>query len=118
MDQVIKQLWIEALRSGEYEQTVGTLHNDEGFCCLGVLCDLAYKEGAVTRTRIDDKCYGYGTRLEVGVLPPEVVSWAGMEDDNPVVTEDGDGNLFSLSELNDAEGWTFGEIADIIEEQL
>lgn len=118
MDQVIKQRWVEALRSGEYEQTIGTLHNDEGFCCLGVLCDLAYKEGAVTRTRIDDMRHGYGTRLEVGVLPPEVVSWAGMEDSDPVVAEDGDDGLFTLAELNDEEGCTFEEIADIIEEQL
>jgi hypothetical protein len=34
----LKRVWIEALRSGEYEQTTGTLHNtdDGGFCCLGV----------------------------------------------------------------------------------
>ena len=28
--------WIEALRSGEYNQTSGTLHDKNGFCCLGV----------------------------------------------------------------------------------
>jgi hypothetical protein len=27
---------IAALRSGKYEQTKGCLHNDEGYCCLGV----------------------------------------------------------------------------------
>ncbi len=32
--------WVAALRSGEYKQTHGTLHNDGGFCCLGVLCDI------------------------------------------------------------------------------
>jgi len=27
---------ITALKSGDYKQTQGTLHNQEGFCCLGV----------------------------------------------------------------------------------
>lgn len=28
--------WTEALRSGDYPQTAGTLHDSSGFCCLGV----------------------------------------------------------------------------------
>jgi len=28
--------WTEALRSGNYEQCTGQLHNGEGFCCIGV----------------------------------------------------------------------------------
>ena len=47
-DQSLKQRWVDALRSGEYQQTTGVLHrthsdeDDEpvGHCCLGVLCDL------------------------------------------------------------------------------
>jgi hypothetical protein len=38
---VKKQLrdeWVKALRSGEYEQGTGTLKYEEKFCCLGVLC--------------------------------------------------------------------------------
>lgn len=44
--QVVIQ-WISALRSGEYKQGVGRLKNREtnSFCCLGVLCDLAAKDG-------------------------------------------------------------------------
>ena len=37
MPKELKQKWIDALRSGEYPQTVGTLCNVNGFCCLGVL---------------------------------------------------------------------------------
>jgi len=46
--------WIDALESGKYRQTQGQLrdsHYDRGghvrhsFCCLGVLCDLARKDG-------------------------------------------------------------------------
>lgn len=29
--------WIENLRSGKFTQTRGTLKNDKGYCCLGVL---------------------------------------------------------------------------------
>jgi hypothetical protein len=37
MDKIkLKQTWLEALRSGKYKQTQWTLHNSEGYCCLGV----------------------------------------------------------------------------------
>jgi len=32
--------WIEALESEQYPQTQRTMYNGEGFCCLGVLCDI------------------------------------------------------------------------------
>ena len=35
-----RKLWIKALLSGEYDQTFGSLHTKEGYCCLGVLCDV------------------------------------------------------------------------------
>src|SRR6056297_2776684 len=35
------QKWIDALRSGKYEQNISALRsNDNKFCCLGVLCDI------------------------------------------------------------------------------
>lgn len=37
MDPGIKRKWVEALRSGKYTQTVGTLRDGYGYCCLGVL---------------------------------------------------------------------------------
>ena len=40
MKQKIKALWVAALRSGDYEQGIGQLRNENKFCCLGVLCDL------------------------------------------------------------------------------
>ena len=35
-----KAEWIEALRSGDYEQGVEELYDGNGFCCLGVLREL------------------------------------------------------------------------------
>ena len=40
------KLWLDALRSGEYKPGRGQLRTvNERFCCLGVLCDLAAKDG-------------------------------------------------------------------------
>ena len=33
--------WLVALESGEYKQGRGRLRDDNGFCCLGVACDLS-----------------------------------------------------------------------------
>lgn len=37
LDPVIKCAWVQALRSGNYEQGKGLLYRDGGYCCLGVL---------------------------------------------------------------------------------
>lgn len=40
MDPKVKERWVAALRSGEYEQCWGLLHDLNGrMCCLGVLID-------------------------------------------------------------------------------
>ena len=43
MNQEVKTLWLEALRSGRYKQGAGQLYNpqDNTYCCLGVLCDIS-----------------------------------------------------------------------------
>lgn len=48
-EEVLK-IWVKALESGKYQQTQGMLReiHDDGtssYCCLGVLCDLAEKDG-------------------------------------------------------------------------
>lgn len=44
MNPEVKALWLNALRSGEYQQGTGKLKQtyggDQRYCCLGVLCDL------------------------------------------------------------------------------
>jgi hypothetical protein len=45
MNERIKKLWVEALRSGKYKQGRGKLRNESNeFCCLGVLCNLHAQE--------------------------------------------------------------------------
>lgn len=112
MNPEVKKLWVEALRSGEYTQGQSVLHNTETneYCCLGVLCELAQKAGAITEYKHDSP------------LPAlEVCTWAGLfSDDNPsvVVTDDyGEKCEDGVAAHND-HGKTFLEIAQAIEEQL
>jgi hypothetical protein len=124
MNADIKKRWIDALRSGGYQQTTGVLHDEDanGFCCLGVLCDIAVKEGVVKSAELRAVESGDrdGRRVtaydyEFGVLPDSVKVWADIPVSNPDVIIDN--RQTSLAEENDG-GKTFSEIADIIEEQL
>lgn len=36
--------WIEALDSGEYKQSIGSLENEYGNCCMGVACRVLIDE--------------------------------------------------------------------------
>ena len=41
------QLWLDALRSGDYKQTISTLRYEDKFCCLGVACDVYIKNAGM-----------------------------------------------------------------------
>lgn len=100
MNARIKQLWLAALRSGEYRQTTRQLKREAGFCCLGVLCDLHSKD-------MGDTWFG-SEYLGKSRYPPEIVlSWAEL-------SQQGE----NLLAWNNDHGATFEEIADIIEREL
>lgn len=40
MDNAVKQRWLKALRSGDYEQGKNHLCYNDKYCCLGVLADI------------------------------------------------------------------------------
>lgn len=145
MDPKVKAMWTEALRSGEYEQARGYLRTDNGYCCLGVLCEVAVKNkvipapvrivpGAGVGNEVipgygaDEPIYFYDDQAYL-TLPDEVREWAHLDDYNPMVTipdevigVDDDGNdayrKAVLSELNDAMSWDFNRIADRIDADL
>jgi hypothetical protein len=117
MNPEIKQKWIDAL--GVYPQSQNALKNPDGFCCLGVLCDIYAQEHNVSWNKDNgETCQTlYGSS---DYLPVAVVNWAGLEDYNPTVNyfdEDETAYQVELSVLND-DGITFSEIAKLIEEQL
>lgn len=98
--------WIQALRGGKYKQTRETLQNQNGFCCLGVLC-----KTVIPKRKLVFNSYGH---LRGGVpdiyTQPNVPLW--VENINDVISSL---NLHSLSALNDSFKLSFDEIADFLE---
>ena len=118
MNREVKAEWVEALRSGQYRQGANYLRKNNGqedeFCCLGVLCEIAVEHGAISEPlRKASRIYSYALG-EMQVLPQSVVEWAGLPDDNPTIGRSG----VRLTGLNDSGLYTFAEIAALIEEDL
>ena len=112
MNEQVKQKWLSSLRSGDYQQTQLKLHTDDGFCCLGVLCDLYGKEHNVEWDLVEDEDHSYYMFQDYpSFLPLPVVEWAGVESHYPGIPGT------SLVTLND-NGSTFNEIADLIEKHF
>lgn len=109
-----RNLWTEALRSGEYHQGKNYLHQKSArgdeFCCLGVACDIAVKNGV--ELDIDTTYHIVRYDKYSAALPTAVAEWLGVQ------TSFGDfynnGEYGSLTNLND-HGVKFAEIADTIE---
>ena|SRR5690606_8879849 len=119
MNKEIKQKWVTALRSGEYEQCEGSLWDMEsGFCCLGVLSDIRRKELKKGREVFFESIYKLTNGVALLSIP--IATWADFpnknlsREDNSVDVRIGNKKL---SVLND-DGMNFNQIADIIEENL
>jgi hypothetical protein len=88
--------WIEALRSGKYEQGSGALERNEKFCCLGVLAkemDIPYNPVIEGENEFNSNIYNsLGKGLDL----------MGLSSD-------------TLIDLNDREQLSFKSIADYIE---
>ncbi len=132
MNPEIKQKWVDALRSGKYEQGSEKLRSHQGYCCLGVLCDLYAQEqnvdwkfnGAYEEENTQPMDYWYFDG-ESEFLPESVREWAGFSLPNPQVrvdvteNDDEDDWLYNddIANLNDT-GYTFNELAKMIQEQF
>lgn len=103
MNPEAKRVWVNELRSGRYRQTRQALRYDDGFCCLGVLCDLSGAAEWGTQTS-----YGADYGGSYDYLPDSVGKWAGLGGDT----------ARHLAELNDEQEMTFAKIANWIERHL
>lgn len=109
MNQKLKQKWVEALRSGKYRQSSGYLQHGDGFCCLGVLCDV-----------IDPNSWADSSRLVAGDISAKhwkdssVFSLPAATLNEINLTYDEEGELIGLND-NDR---PFEEIANHIEKNL
>lgn len=134
MDQDIKRRWVDALRSGEYEQAKNYLSTSDGYCCLGVLCEIAVQDGVVFK---DHEAYFSEEEPQndysAEELPRAVIAWAGLEDtefsenplsdvaypvNSPLIHRPTGRENAHLSELNDDMDYDFNAIADVIERIL
>lgn len=85
------RLFVAGLFSGDYEQDTGTLNRNGKFCCLGVACEVAIKNGLEVEKKTVAPTCGCGIdhqadgRIsydgETGVLPAAVADWLGLEDE-------------------------------------
>ena len=134
MNKEVKALWLDALRSGDYVQGKYALRTEDNtFCCLGVLCDLAVKAGIQEDGTLTDSrqtlhegvTYQYddveGQGVANNMLPVKVAKWAGIDTPGSLPRwfhgEQGE-EFVALWELNDELNMSFGQIADVIEEQF
>lgn len=104
MKQDVKERWIKALRSSEYEQGYGHLYvKNEGYCCLGVLADVEDMWGN-KKVKGSSKVLSSANEF-LGPLQREQIE---LDYDD----------MYKLVELNDDEEASFNEIADWIERNL
>lgn len=105
MKPALKQAWVKALRSGEYEQGQRYLcQKGKKWCCLGVLCNLPEVPGEWV-----GDAYSYGDGGTYGsALPPSLSKALGLSMRREV----------ALIGMNDGKGFDFDTIADWIEKNL
>lgn len=142
-------VWVRRLRSGDYPQGRGRLRRDlrlpngkptqsSGYCCLGVLCEMAVEAGAIGKIEFRPKEFAGGLEETatyydaMGDLPSEGVwVWAGLPGsqaggnvyldaphDLRTLPQMGDApplRTLSLAYLNDTLRLTFDQIADLID---
>lgn len=98
MNPDVKKLWVDQLNNPELKQGKGQLRDDnDNFCCLGVLCDLAQMHGVIPQAvmkfdseqveasaiRNGENYYVYGSERAGFSLPSEVMKWAGLDEADP-----------------------------------
>lgn len=75
-------LWVQALRSGEFEQGRSWLNLNNRYCCLGVACEVAIRNGVELKTETDGGGvvhYSDGLNPTTAkVLPIKVREWLGL----------------------------------------
>lgn len=141
MNADIKKKWIEALRSGQYEQGRSYLRTEHPsgaarHCCLGVLCELYMQAHPRAQWEAGDTDGHEGWRVysldrSDGLLPDVVIAWAEIDQQLGIgdmyVRIDGTREV-TLTRLNDGfpgdarqpaiDPHNFEQIARLVEEQL
>lgn len=110
MNKTIKAKWLAALKSGKYPKTDGDLRDGQGYCCLGVLCDIYRKETGDGKWK--ENRFITSTSDTTGYLPNKVMKWAGLSKKYGIM----DGKGSDLTDIND-QSHTFNEVIEVIEKR-
>ena len=105
--------WVEALRSGKYEQGSGLLREGNYYCCIGVACEVA----KIPFTKSSKDLYRYGEEENTDMAPDEAQEYYGLASEDGSLTLENTERYTSLTILNDQERWSFEDIADLIEKE-
>lgn len=105
-DPVLEAKWLEALRSGKYEQGHYDLRRKNGYCCLGVLCDII-DPSAWNKVSESEKytTYTWGPKGDAGYLSSALQTELGMSNED----------MWELMGMNDGGDYDFNGIAERIE---
>lgn len=101
MKKSLRDAWVKALRSGQFKQTTGRLVKHEGYCCLGVLCEVS---GVVYDKSAHD--------LDGAVVSLYNAGFGDLGDNDCGTKQE------RLISMNDDEKLGFPEIADYIEANI
>lgn len=107
--------WIDALRSGNYTQARGGLRDGDGFCCLGVMCDLEVNEDTVHKWRGNYFDFNGDPINSFASFPPNSLMreyGIGLSMTIPVL--DRSDKPITIANLNDVGRLNFDEIADTL----
>lgn len=110
MKRAERDAWVAALRSGEYQQGVGTLRSAAGYCCLGVAAEVVLKCEWVDKglgrftAQVGDHVLATDLAPRLGSRKPDLLGLT-YEQQNEVMG------------MNDA-GHSFAEIADWVEANI
>jgi len=132
MSKELIKTWVEALRSGKYEQGTFVLRSkDDKFCCLGVLCDVV-KDLVGLDWEKNTSTYIIGN--SEAILPLSVVNCLGdvIAHDERILIPKTNSKLqeylgdkidaiikqTTLVALNDYYHLSFDQIADVLEEEF
>lgn len=109
----MKQMWIEALRSGDYEQGESYLKDPEGrYCCLGVLADKTCWE--IWNETEKSTSFEPHTGIVIKEHDRDIFWGETLDQDRFNLSF---GLQARLAEMNDS-GKMFNEIADYLEQKL
>lgn len=107
-----RKKWVEAIRSGNYVQAQGVLRTAENaFCCLGVACEIFKDHPDVQRGWTKGDYWFFDAHRDL--LPDSVANLLGIDDCGSFRDNCVNNNLASAND----NGYSFEEIADIIEDE-